>query len=33
MDEVTRPPAPEGVGTMTVGEVAVGCIKLLKVRQ
>jgi len=33
MDEVTRPPAPDAVAVMTVGELAVGCIKMLKVQQ
>jgi hypothetical protein len=30
MDEVTRPPEPPGLQTMTIGEIAVGCIQTLK---
>ncbi len=32
MDEVVRPPMPAGVSSMTIGEIAIGCIKMLKVR-
>ncbi len=32
MDEVTRPPAPSGVSAMTVGELAINCIKMIKVK-
>lgn len=30
MDEVVRPPVPSAVGSMTIGEIAIGCIKILK---
>ena len=29
MDEVVRPPAPKGVDSMTIGDLAVGCIAML----
>lgn len=33
MDEVARPPVPDALQNMTIGELAIGCIKMLKVRE
>lgn len=33
MDEVTRPPASAGVGAMTIGELAINCIKMIKAQE
>lgn len=33
MDQVTRPPTPAGVSSMTIGELAINCIKIIKVQQ
>lgn len=30
MDEVTRPPAPAGLSSMTIGGLAINCIKMIK---
>ena len=29
VDEATRPPTPPGMDALTIGEVAIGCIKIL----
>ncbi len=29
MNEVTRPPAPPGLSSLTIGEIAIKCIKIL----
>lgn len=33
MDEVVRPPSPPGTASMTIGELAIGCIKMLKAQE
>ena len=33
IDEVTRPPTPPGLSSMTIGELAINCIKILKSQQ
>jgi hypothetical protein len=33
MDEATRPPAPPGLNTLTIGELAIKCIKIIKAQE
>ena len=33
MDEVTKPPLPPGLNSMSIGQMAINCIKILKAQQ
>ena len=33
MDETTRPPVPPGLSSMSIGELAINCIKIMKAQQ